>query len=101
VAGRLEIVDPKNGAVLETRSFHAAPGGANTGVGWIADWAIELLGPAKSGDVETLQFRLIPDREVALSVPELETYWGLPLELTAPVSERSPERVVEFQTYEE
>jgi serine/threonine protein kinase len=101
VAGRLEIVDPKTGAVLGVTSLHAAPARANMGVSWIADWAIELLRSVKSGDVETLQFRVIPDREVALSVPELETYWGLPLELTAPVGEQSPERNAEFQTYEQ
>jgi hypothetical protein len=84
LAGRLEIIDHGEENVEVSDRFTLEPK-----ISWKwnsqGDWAAELWPRVRSGEVTELRYRLTPDRGVALSVAGLETYWGLPVEVTAPV----------------
>ena len=84
VAGRLQFLDNEERILGET-PFVASPARTtNRGFSWRADWANALL-PLTFATPPTARLRIVPDREVALSVAELEVYWGRPIERTVQI----------------
>ncbi|HEY3246189.1 MAG TPA: hypothetical protein VGM03_22835, partial [Phycisphaerae bacterium] len=86
IAGRIQIVDPRSGDVMAEgpATIDARFPRQSYGLGMM-DEAAQIQRRLHQDGLDQVQLRILPDRNVAVADPTLETYFGLVIERTVPV----------------